>query len=45
LIEELNQGDPERADRAMRAHIRYGMEANVSAIAERPETKAFERVK
>ena len=45
LIDELNQGDPERADRAMRAHIRYGVEANVNAIAERPETKAFERVK
>ena len=45
LIHELNQSDPERADRCMRAHIRYGMEANVNAIAERPAPSAFERVK
>jgi DNA-binding GntR family transcriptional regulator len=32
LIEALNQGDPEVADRAMRQHVRYGLEAVVRAI-------------
>ena len=32
LVEALNQGDPEAADRAMRQHVRYGLEAVVRAI-------------
>jgi DNA-binding GntR family transcriptional regulator len=32
LIEALNQGDPERADRAMRHHVRYGRETVVRTL-------------
>src|SRR6266851_4163080 len=44
LIEALNEGDVEKADRAMRAHIRYGIEAIVTKLGPRASSR-FERVK
>jgi DNA-binding GntR family transcriptional regulator len=35
LIAALNQGDPETADKAMRAHIRYGLEAVAGMLGPR----------
>jgi DNA-binding GntR family transcriptional regulator len=51
LAEALNHGIVEEADRAMRAHIRYGLEAIVDKLgpranaSSRPKSKGFERVK
>jgi DNA-binding GntR family transcriptional regulator len=44
LAEALIGGDVEKADKAMRAHIRYGIEAIVTKLGPRA-TSRFERVK
>lgn len=44
LIDALNDGDVEKADRAMRAHIRHGLETIVTRLGPRA-TSRFERVK
>jgi DNA-binding GntR family transcriptional regulator len=45
LIEVLNRGKVEPADRAMRAHVRYGRETIVDTIGPRAANLKFERVK
>ena len=45
LIEVLNRGKVEPADRAMRAHVRYGRETIVDIIGPRAANVKFERVK
>jgi DNA-binding GntR family transcriptional regulator len=45
LIEALNRGKVEVADRAMRDHVRYGREAVVEKIGPRANNLRFERVK
>jgi DNA-binding GntR family transcriptional regulator len=45
LIEALNTGNVEAADRAMRCHIRYGLETIVNTLGPRAGAIAFERVK
>jgi len=45
LIEALNRGKIEIADRAMREHVRYGREAVVQNIGPRAKRLRFERVK
>ena len=45
LIESLNQGKVDVADRAMRAHVRYGIDAIVQILGPRAKIKRFERVK
>ena len=45
LAESLNHGIVEEADRAMRAHIRYGLETIVDKLGPRARNKGFERVK
>jgi DNA-binding GntR family transcriptional regulator len=45
LVEALNKGNVEEADRAMRAHIRHGLEPIVDALARRTSGAGFERVK
>ena len=45
LMESINAGDPENADRAMRKHIRYGLENIVMGIGPRAPERMVERVK
>ena len=45
LVEALNRGNIEAADRAMRQHVRHGLESIVSALGERAKDVRFERVK
>jgi DNA-binding GntR family transcriptional regulator len=45
LIEALNRGKVDVADRAMRKHVRYGREAIIENIGPRAEGLRFERVK
>ena len=45
LVEVLNRGNVEAADRAMRKHVRHGFDKIVSAVAARPTDVPFERVK
>jgi DNA-binding GntR family transcriptional regulator len=45
LVEALNRGDEEAADRAMRAHVRYGLDAIVDTLSPRAKDTPFERVK
>jgi DNA-binding GntR family transcriptional regulator len=45
LTEALNLGDPESADRAMRSHVRYGLQEVVHAIGPRAHDVPFQRVK
>ena len=45
LIEALNQGNTEEADRAMRAHIRYGLDTIVNTLGPRASGDGFERIK
>ena len=45
LAESLNSGNIETADRAMRNHVRYGLENIVSILGTRPSDVPFERVK
>jgi GntR family transcriptional regulator, rspAB operon transcriptional repressor len=45
LIEALNRGKVQAADQAMRAHVSYGVEAVVGALASRPADVPFQRVK
>jgi DNA-binding GntR family transcriptional regulator len=40
LIDKINQGSVEDADRAMRQHIRYGLDSVVRGIAERSDVAA-----
>ena len=44
LADALNDGDVEKADKAMRYHIRYGIEAIVTKLGPRANSR-FERVK
>ena len=45
LAEAVNQGDVEVADRAMRAHVRHGLEAVATRVGSRAKDIKFERVK
>jgi DNA-binding GntR family transcriptional regulator len=45
LTEALNRGKVETADRAMRAHVRYGLETVVNTIGPRAKNIPFQRVK
>lgn len=45
LMEEINQGNAEQADRAMRAHIRYGLNNVVNALGPRPGAELLQGVK
>jgi GntR family transcriptional regulator, rspAB operon transcriptional repressor len=45
LIEALNRGKPEVADKAMRAHVRHGLEEIVEMLGPRSKNLRFERVK
>jgi DNA-binding GntR family transcriptional regulator len=45
LTEALNRGKVETADRAMRAHVRYGLETVVNTIGPRAKNVPFQRVK
>lgn len=45
LVEVLNRGNVEAADRAMRKHVRHGLEEIVAALDMRPTDVPFERVK
>lgn len=46
LAQAISKGDPEEADHAMRAHIRYGLESIVSIIAAKAEAaNAVRRIK
>lgn len=45
LIEALNRGKLETADKAMRAHVRHGLEEVVSILEPRAKDQRFERVK
>ena len=45
LAEALNRGNAEAADRAMRKHVRHGLEQIVQALGARQKSARFERVK
>jgi DNA-binding GntR family transcriptional regulator len=45
LVVALNSGKPETADRAMRRHVRFGLEAIVEGLAPLANDAKFERVK
>jgi DNA-binding GntR family transcriptional regulator len=45
LIEALNRGKPEVADKTMRAHVRHGLEEIVEMLGPRSKNLRFERVK
>jgi DNA-binding GntR family transcriptional regulator len=45
LAEALNRGVVEEADRAMRAHVRYGLDAIVDKLGPQATSHRFERVK
>jgi DNA-binding GntR family transcriptional regulator len=45
LAEALNRGVVTAADRAMRKHVRYGLEAVVDKLGPRTVSRGFERVK
>jgi DNA-binding GntR family transcriptional regulator len=45
LAEALNRGVVEAADRAMRKHVRYGLETVVDKLGPRSRSRGFERVK
>ena len=45
LIDALNRGKIEIADRAMRAHVRYGIETVVEALQSRAPDAPFQRAK
>lgn len=45
LVDVLNKGKVEGADRAMRTHVRFGLEPIVESLGPRAETIRFERVK
>jgi len=45
LVMALNTGKPETADRAMRKHVRFGLETIVEALGPRANGVTFERVK
>ena len=45
LVEALNEGNVEKADRAMRAHVRYGLSNIVDTLGPRAKAKRIERVK
>lgn len=45
LAEALNQGDVETADKAMRAHVRHGLETVATNVGSRARNIKFERVK
>jgi DNA-binding GntR family transcriptional regulator len=45
LADALNRGHVEAADRAMRKHVRHGLEPIVTALGTRPKSARFERVK
>lgn len=45
LIEALNAGDVETADRAMRTHVQFGIDTIVKAIGPRSGDRPFQRVK
>jgi DNA-binding GntR family transcriptional regulator len=45
LIEALNRGKPEDADKAMRAHVQHGLEEIVEMLGARSKNLRFERVK
>lgn len=45
LAEALNHSEPEVADRAMRAHVRHGLEEIAAILGPRSKNMRFERVK
>jgi DNA-binding GntR family transcriptional regulator len=45
LVEVLNKGNVEAADRAMRRHIRHGLDKIIEALGTRKREQRFERVK
>ncbi|HEY1342251.1 MAG TPA: GntR family transcriptional regulator [Bryobacteraceae bacterium] len=45
LVDALNRGKMEVADRAMRAHVRHGLENVVATLSPRAKNVRFERVK
>src|SRR5262249_54312722 len=45
LTESLNRGKIETADKAMRSHVRYGIESIVAALGDRETDVPFQRVK
>jgi DNA-binding GntR family transcriptional regulator len=45
LVQALNRRDVEGADRAMREHVRYGIDNIVNALRDRPKRSRFQRVK
>jgi DNA-binding GntR family transcriptional regulator len=45
LVETLNRGNVEAADRAMRKHVRHGLDNIVSILGSRAKDVPFERVK
>ena len=45
LIDSLNSGTVDAADRAMRKHVRHGLDKIVDALCARDRNPRFERVK
>lgn len=45
LVDALNRGKVEPADKAMRAHVRHGVETVVQALGSRAGSVPFQRVK
>ena len=45
LVDALNRGNVEAADRAMRKHVRHGLDNIVEALGSRETNQRFERVK
>ena len=45
LAEALAGSNPERADKAMRSHVRFGVEATVRAVCEQPAAEAKWRLR
>jgi DNA-binding GntR family transcriptional regulator len=45
LTESLNRGKIDTADKAMRSHVRYGIESIVTALGDRATDVPFQRVK
>ena len=45
LVDALNRGKVDVADKAMRAHVRYGLETIVESLGPRAKDVKFERVK
>jgi DNA-binding GntR family transcriptional regulator len=45
LVDALNRGNVEAADRAMRKHVRHGLDKIVEALGSRETNQRFERVK